>query len=136
LAVRSISTPARYDSRRMACDGFGSRGEKDIERNTIVLLDFEKLHADIVFLHPLYGGKTHFYGRLVPRKIQHEREFLPTLEEMIDTEPGTFTGEIEEGSVLGVLCQQRDDRGLPGDGDTLGIATVGHRSGSPWDRVL
>lgn len=50
-------------------------------------LRLEKLNADIVVLHPLNGGETHFHGRLVPGKIQHESEFLARPKQAIDTEP-------------------------------------------------
>jgi hypothetical protein len=40
------------------------------------------------------------------------------LKEVIDPQPGTFAGEIEQSSVLRVLRQHRYDRGLACDGET------------------
>ena len=74
---------------------FRPRGKKHIERNAIVVSNLEKLNADVVVLHPLDGGKTHFDGRLVPGKIQHESEFLARLKQAIDTEPSPLAGKIK-----------------------------------------
>jgi hypothetical protein len=93
--------PARHaprkirDSCRITRLWFRSRGEKDVERDTIVGFDLEKFNAYRVFLHPLYRGETHFHGWLIPGKIQHERELLAALKEVIDTEPCALPGEIE-----------------------------------------
>jgi hypothetical protein len=115
---------------RTPCLKFGSRGEKDIERDTVVGFDLEKFDADMVFVHPLDRSEPDFHGWLVPGKIQHERELLAALKEVIDPEAGTLTGEIEQGAVLRVLRQKRDYRGLPCDGEAPCVATVRHRYGS------
>jgi hypothetical protein len=69
----------------------GSRGEKHIERDTIIAFDFEKLNAHRVVSHPLYSGEKYFHGRLVPGKSQHEGELLARPEQAIDTESGPLT---------------------------------------------
>jgi hypothetical protein len=103
-----------------------ARGEKHIERNAIVVSKLEKLNADVVVLHPLDGGKTHFDGRFVPGKIQHESEFLARLKQTIDTEPSPLTGKIKQGAVVGVLRQQEPDRSLSSNVDAPGESTVAH----------
>jgi hypothetical protein len=111
-------------SRRTTCLVFGTRGEKDIEGNTVVSFDFEKFNADRVLLYPLDRSEPHLHWWLFPRKIQHKRELLAALKEVIDPQPGTFAGQIEQSSVLRVLRQQRYDRGLACDGESPPVATV------------
>jgi hypothetical protein len=62
---------------------------------------------------------------LFPGKIQHKPELPAALKEVIDPQPGTFAGEIEQSSVLRVLRQQRYDRGLACDGETPRVAQSG-----------
>jgi hypothetical protein len=114
------------DSCRTTRWWFRPTGEKDVERDTILVLDFEKFNADSVFLHPLDRSETHFHGGFIPRKIQRERELLAALKEVIDTESGTLTRNIKQGSVVGVLGHYPPDRGFPCDGDALGKATIAH----------
>lgn len=111
---------------------FRPRGKKHIERNAIVVSNLEKLNAHMVVLHPLDRGKTHFDGRLVPGKIQHERELLAWLEQAIDTEPSALTGKIKQGSVVGIFRQQEPDRGFSSNGDAPGRSTVAHWPAFPW----
>jgi hypothetical protein len=105
------------------------RGEKDIEGNTVVSFDFEKFNADRVLLYPLDRGEPDLHWWLFPGKI----ELPAALKEVIDPQPGTFAGEIEQSSVLRVLRQQRYDRGLACDGETPRVATVWHQYGTPTD---
>jgi hypothetical protein len=120
-------------SRRITWLVFGMRGEKDIEGNTVVSFDFEKFNADRVLLYPLDRSEPHLHWWLFPGKIQHKPELPAALKEVIDPQPGTFAGEIEQSSVLRVLRQQRYDRGLACDGETPRVATVWHRYGTPTD---
>jgi hypothetical protein len=110
---------------------FGTRGEKDIEGNTVVSFDFEKFNADRVLLYPLDRSEPHLHWWLFPGKVQHKRKLLTALKEVIDPQPGTFAGEVEQSSVLRVLRQQGYDRGLACDGETPRVATVWHRMALP-----
>jgi hypothetical protein len=84
---------------------FRSRGEKHIQGDAIIVTDLEKFNADCVVLHPLDGSETHFDGRFLPRKIQHEHQLLARFKQPIDTEASASTGKIQQGSVVGLLCQ-------------------------------
>ena len=110
---------------------WNARRERHPRGNAVVSFDFEKFNADRVLLYPLDRSEPHLHWWLFPGKVQHKRELLTALKEVIDPQPGTFAGEVEQSSVLRVLRQQRYNRGLACDGETPRVATVWHRMALP-----